>query len=148
MNAVAPSAARPTSSAHCLRKACASCHAFLDPIGLALEQFDGVGTFRETENGADIDPSGDLDGVTYDDALGLGQAVSEHPELFGCLVRNLFRSATGRIETAGEERTIALLERDFERDRLLRTLLVELLTSEGFRVAASTDVSAGEGGAR
>ncbi|MCB9616030.1 MAG: DUF1588 domain-containing protein [Sandaracinus sp.] len=139
---------RERLESHRTNPACASCHAFLDPIGLALEQFDGVGTFRETENGADIDPSGDLDGVTYDDALGLGQAVSEHPELFGCLVRNLFRSATGRIETAGEERTIALLERDFERDRLLRTLLVELLTSEGFRVAASTDVSAGEGGAR
>ena len=54
-----------------------------------------------------------------------------------------------RIETLGEERTIALLTRDLERDRLLRTLLVELLMSEGFRIAEAPiaeEPSAEEGG--
>lgn len=142
-NADAPTM-RERLESHRTNPACASCHAFLDPIGLALEQFDGVGVFRETENGARIDPTGELDGVFYDDAAGLGQAVSEHPDLMQCLVRNLYRSATGRIETLGEERTIALLTRDLERDRLLRTLLVELLMSEGFRVAETMTEEGGE----
>ena len=88
-------------------------------------------------------------GVLYDDAAGLGQAVADHPDLMSCLVRNLYRTATGRIETLGEERTIALLTRDLERDRLLRTLLVELLMSEGFRVAeapTAEEPTAEEGG--
>lgn len=147
-NADAPTM-RERLESHRTNPACASCHAFLDPIGLALEQFDGVGVFRETENGARIDPTGELDGVLYDDAAGLGRAVADHPELMSCLVRNLYRTATGRIETLGEERTIALLTRDLERDRLLRTLLVELLMSEGFRVAeapTAEEPTAEEGG--
>ncbi|MCA9544966.1 MAG: DUF1592 domain-containing protein, partial [Myxococcales bacterium] len=47
---------------HAANPTCAGCHAIMDPIGLGLEQFDGVGRFRTTENGGVIDPSGELDG--------------------------------------------------------------------------------------
>ena len=114
---------------------CAGCHARMDPIGLALENFDGIGAYRETENGAVIDASGELDGAEYDDAAGLGNALADHPDLMTCFVRNFYRYATGHIETPGETRSILLLARDFEDSGFIKALLTELLMSEGFRTA-------------
>ena len=120
---------------HRANAACAACHDQMDPIGLALENFDGVGVWRDRENGALIDASGQLDGVFYDDAVGLGEAVGEHPNLMECLVRNFYRYAGGHIETPGETRTILQLKSAFEETGFIRELLVELLVSEGFRTA-------------
>jgi hypothetical protein len=39
---------------------CATCHARMDPIGFGLENFDGIGAWREQDGGADINPAGDL----------------------------------------------------------------------------------------
>ena len=48
--------------------ACASCHLITDPIGLGMENFDGIGRWRDTDHGAEIDASGDLDGDCDEDA--------------------------------------------------------------------------------
>lgn len=126
---------RERLASHRENMACAGCHNLMDPIGLALENYDGIGAWRDTENGAVIDASGELDGTTYTDAVGLGQAVGEHPNLMECLVRNFYRYAGGHIETAGETRTILQLKRSFEESGFVRDLLVELVLSEGFRTA-------------
>ncbi|MEL7046401.1 MAG: DUF1592 domain-containing protein, partial [Pseudomonadota bacterium] len=59
-----PDSAYPTQrervAAHLETPSCAGCHRITDPIGLALEQFDGAGAYRLTENGATIDASGGL----------------------------------------------------------------------------------------
>ncbi|MFK8003073.1 MAG: DUF1588 domain-containing protein [Polyangiales bacterium] len=134
-----PSTDAPTRrerlAAHRENLACAGCHNLMDPIGLALENFDGIGAWRDTENGAVIDASGELDGTSYSGAVGLGQAVGEHPYLMECLVRNFYRYAGGHIETPGEALTIFELTRSFEGDGFIRDLLVELMLSEGFRTA-------------
>src|SRR5690606_7737678 len=57
--------ARERLVAHANVPACAGCHKITDPIGLALENFDGAGQFRTTENGAPIDTSGELDGISF-----------------------------------------------------------------------------------
>ncbi len=130
---------RERLASHRENPACANCHALMDPIGLALENFDGVGAFRETENGVDIDASGELDGETYPDAIGLGQALSTHEDLADCFVRNLYRHTTGHIETPGERRTIMLLQRGFEEEQQITDLLVELVMSEGFRTVGEAE---------
>lgn len=117
---------------HRSNPACASCHAFTDPMGLAMENFDAIGSFRERENGALIDPSGELDGVAFDDARGLGEALRDHPAVTRCLVRNLFRFAVGHVEEPIELEQLAALARAHE-DGELRELLVELVASETFR---------------
>lgn len=119
--------------------ACASCHAYTDPIGLALENFDAIGAFRELENGAVIDPSGELDGVRFADARGLGEVLSQHPALTGCLVRNLYRYATGHVETPGEGPTLDALIASFDAEPSLRGLLVDLVMSDGFRYAGEPE---------
>lgn len=74
---------------------CAGCHKITDPIGLALENFDGSGQFQAREHGALIDTSGSLDGKDFKDATGLAQALHDHPALPACLVQRAYAYATG-----------------------------------------------------
>ncbi len=74
---------------------CAGCHRITDPIGLALENFDGAGQYRAVEKGVAIDASGSLDGHDFSDPAGLGQALHDHPSLPSCLVRRAYGYAVG-----------------------------------------------------
>lgn len=74
---------------------CAGCHKLMDPVGLAMENFDGGGQYRETEDGAVLDTTGELDGVTYTDIRGLAEALSQHPALPECLAERFYAYATG-----------------------------------------------------
>jgi hypothetical protein len=86
----------------------------MDPLGLALETFDGVGAARTQENGAAIDTSGSLDGKAFKAAEGLGQALHDHPQTPRCLVSKLYRTAVGR-DTLDEERPyLAFLNQSFQ----------------------------------
>ncbi len=76
---------------------CASCHRLTDPIGLGFENFDGLGRWRDGENGATIDASGDLDGSAFADAWQLGEAVATHPRTPTCMTRTALQYATGNL---------------------------------------------------
>jgi hypothetical protein len=78
--------------------ACASCHNLMDPVGLALENFDAVGRWRTTEEGEPIDATGGLpDGSEFEGVAGLEQALLDRPELFvGTLTEKLLTYALGR----------------------------------------------------
>ncbi|GAB5414166.1 MAG: hypothetical protein Cons2KO_17690 [Congregibacter sp.] len=89
------STARERLQVHNTNPSCAGCHLITDPMGLSLENFDGAGVFRETENGAELDIRGELDGVFYDEIGGLAQAMRNHPKLSYCLVNRLYAYATG-----------------------------------------------------
>jgi hypothetical protein len=116
---------------------CAGCHAMIDPIGFGLENYDGIGRFRTEDNGSPIDASATLDGVSFDRAAGLGALVAESPDSASCLVRNLYRHATGHIETEGEEVAIVGIEDEFvDSGHRMQTLLVEIVASPAFRVVA------------
>jgi hypothetical protein len=77
---------------------CASCHAMMDPIGFALENFDAVGRWRESEAGVPVDSSGGfVDGSEFVGVDGLEQALVDRPELFvQTLTEKLFTFALGR----------------------------------------------------
>jgi len=121
---------------HLTNPACAGCHQLMDPIGLGLEQFDGLGRKRMKENGAHIDASGELDGIAFADAWELGEVVRNHPDLAGCLVRGLYRYATQDIETESEKDAIAWLTRTFAKNgHKVKGLLTKIATSDGFRRA-------------
>lgn len=85
---------------------CAGCHRVTDPMGLAFENFDGAGQFRETENGALIDVSGNLDGKKFQDVAGLSQAFHDHPGLPGCLVKRMYSYATGGPTSKQDQPTL------------------------------------------
>lgn len=88
--------ARHRLAVHNSQPACAGCHKIMDPVGLGLENYDGLGTFRSQENNVRIDASGSLDGIDYENPEGLGQALHDHPETARCAVEKLYRFAVGR----------------------------------------------------
>ena len=106
--------ARDRLTAHRTEPSCAGCHKVMDPVGLTLENFDGVGTYRDTENDARINPSGEFDGMAVDSPEELGQALHDHPETPKCLVERMYRFAVGR-DTEFEERPyMDYLDKAFE----------------------------------
>ncbi len=83
---------------HRANAACASCHNLLDPVGFALENFDAIGRWRESDNGEAIDTSGSLwDGTKLRGADDLERALLAQPDLFAqTLTEKLMTYALGR----------------------------------------------------
>jgi len=80
---VQPVSLRARLQEHRANPTCAACHATMDPIGFALENFDAVGASREFDSGERIDPSGQLvDGTKLSGPVGLQQALRGRSELF------------------------------------------------------------------
>jgi hypothetical protein len=115
--------------------ACTACHARMDPLGLAFENFDALGAERTRDAGQMIDPSGDLDGQRFAGPRELATLLRGHPDVELCLVRNLYRYALGRLEIPGEEDLIRRIGAGLAGDRF-RSALLGIVESDGFRLAA------------
>ncbi len=122
--------ARARLTVHATNPVCAGCHKIIDPLGLALENFDGTGSYRTTENGAAIDTSGALNGVSFNSAAGLGQAMHDSPATTSCVLNRLVSYGLGRLPEKGEAEWVKALEKGFTangyrvRD-LIRTIAVD-----------------------
>ena len=77
---------------------CAACHAQIDPLGFALENFNGIGRWRTTDEYAPIDASGVMpDGVAFSGPVDFRAALLTHREaLLSTLTRKLLTYAIGR----------------------------------------------------
>jgi mono/diheme cytochrome c family protein len=74
---------RARMEAHRRNPSCASCHRVMDPLGFALENFDGIGQWRVKEEGGPVDPVGQLaDGTQVDGPVALRAAIGRRPEMF------------------------------------------------------------------
>jgi hypothetical protein len=87
--------ARARLKVHATNASCAGCHKIMDPIGYPLEHFDGAGQYRATEDGAELDTRGSLDGKQFNDVAGLSQALHDHPALPTCLVNRVYTYGIG-----------------------------------------------------
>jgi Protein of unknown function (DUF1592)/Protein of unknown function (DUF1588)/Protein of unknown function (DUF1585)/Protein of unknown function (DUF1595)/Protein of unknown function (DUF1587) len=127
--------ARERLTAHRSNPVCAGCHRITDPIGLALENFDGGGQYRLTERGAPLDTSGTLDGKDFKDPAGLAQAVHDHPALPTCLVKRLYSYGSGGPLSEADNPEVAWLGKRFAASGyrvpdLLRTIALSTAFSE------------------
>jgi Protein of unknown function (DUF1588)/Protein of unknown function (DUF1592)/Protein of unknown function (DUF1585) len=132
--------ARARLGVHATNPTCAGCHKIMDPMGLAMEHFDGAGQFRATENGAPLDTSGTLDGKPFTDIEGLGQALHDHPSLPSCLVNRVYSYGTGgAVSSSADKPTLEFLKTRFEQSGYkLPDLLRDIALSGSFsRVRAS-----------
>jgi len=113
----------------------------MDPMGLSLENFDGAGRFRETENGAELDISGELDGIFYDDINGLAMAMRNHPRLSSCLVNRLYAYGTGGPLSLRYDRDILnwFEDRFVANEHKFRLLLRDLALSQAFSAVRSVE---------
>jgi hypothetical protein len=105
--------ARERLTAHRSNPVCAGCHRITDPIGLALENFDGAGQYRLTERGAPIDASGSLDGKTFNDPVGLAHALRDHPKLPTCLVKRMYAYGSGGPVSDADKPELEWLDKRF-----------------------------------
>jgi len=117
--------------------ACAACHKLMDPIGFALENFDWMGRWRETEaNGKALDTSGTLpSGDSFHGPVELREALLHHKDEF---LRNLagkvFGYALGRGLQDGDSCTVQRLVDTVAKDGYrARTLIREIVLSVPFR---------------
>lgn len=127
---------------HSTNDTCRSCHQLMDPIGLSLENFDGIGRFRTEDNGVRVDPRGSIGTQTFRDFVELTQTLHDHPDLPRCVVTKLYRFANGRTELPGEYGEVARLQRGFTANGFrFRWLLGEIATSDAFRAIAAPEVT-------
>ena len=125
---------RERIQSHLTDPSCATCHNFMDLLGLGFEQFDGIGRYRTTENDAPIDPSGSLDDKDFVDALDLSEKLAAHDRFSPCMTQQLFQYTTGHAHQDGEEEYLEWLsERFVESEYSYIDLVRTLVLSDAFQ---------------
>jgi mono/diheme cytochrome c family protein len=135
--AAKPLTMRERMEQHRANPVCAACHKAMDPMGLALENFDAVGAWRTDDNGEPIDASGKLpDGTTIDGATGLRQALLKQPDVFVTTVtEKLLTYALGRGLEPEDMPAVRAVVRQAEReDYRFVSLIAGVVDSTPFRM--------------
>jgi hypothetical protein len=98
---------------HRASPACSSCHRVIDPLGLALENFDVTGHYRIKDNAHPIDSSGELyDGTKIDGLLGLRDVLMQRKDMvLQSFTENLMTYALGRRIEATDMPTVRAIVR-------------------------------------
>ncbi len=77
---------------------CSSCHSLIDPIGLALENYDAVGAYRTQDNGIAVDASSVMpDQTMVNGAASLSNYIAKDTRLTRCLTKQMMTFGVGRI---------------------------------------------------
>jgi hypothetical protein len=94
-----PKSVRDRMQEHRTNATCAGCHNLMDPIGMALENYDAVGTWRTNDLGFRVDPTGKLyDGAKIDGPASLRQAIANHSDAFiSTFTQRLLAYGLGRV---------------------------------------------------
>ncbi|MCA9582171.1 MAG: DUF1588 domain-containing protein [Myxococcales bacterium] len=116
---------------------CASCHALFDPMGLALENFDAIGRFREKDQGMTIDASATFEDVPLDGAVDVAKLIESDPRTRACLAKRLYAYASGHMPTEGEAGVVeALGDYLVQEGEVFMALAKGIAVSTGFRFMA------------
>jgi hypothetical protein len=133
----APKTVRDRMIQHRANPTCRSCHQIMDPIGLALENFDGVGRWRTADAGLKIDASGQLvDGSTVDGVETLRAALLGYPDAFTqTLTEKLLMYAVGRTAHHYDMPVVRAITRGAARDDYrFSSLVMGIVTSPPFQM--------------
>jgi mono/diheme cytochrome c family protein len=120
---------------HRANPTCASCHAVMDPLGLALENFDAIGGFRTMEPGGQVDASGQLaDGTPVEGPATLREALLERPGQFATtLTEKLLTYALGRgLEHSDMPVVRSIVARAADDDYRMSSIMMGIIGSTPF----------------
>ncbi|MBL8961818.1 MAG: DUF1592 domain-containing protein, partial [Gemmatimonadetes bacterium] len=129
---------------HRKNPACSSCHKMMDPIGVALENYDATGRWRVRDNGTPIDARGELwDGSQAQSLSDLSTALTKRKEvLLRTFTRNLMAYAVGRRVEAHDMPTIRSIVREAEKkDHKMSAYIMGIINSPAFRMQRSEPVA-------
>jgi hypothetical protein len=121
---------------------CNSCHRFIDPLGLALENFDVTGAWRIKDNEVAVDSVGDLyDGTKMNGPAGLRQALLAHQDMvLRSFTENLMTYAIGRrIEYADMPTVRAIVNTAAKNNNHFSSFVLGVVNSGAFRMAKPAD---------
>jgi mono/diheme cytochrome c family protein len=122
---------------HRAAPACAGCHARMDPIGFAMENFDAVGRWRERDGQQPIDATGVFpEGTTFEGIPGLKRELLRQPEQFvGTIAERLLMYAIGRNLQYYDAPTVRAVMRDAEpANHTLASLVLGIVKSRPFQM--------------
>jgi hypothetical protein len=131
---------RDRMGTHRANPACVNCHRIMDPIGLAMENFDAVGAWRTREGGtlgSPIDASGVLlDGTEIDGVVSLRRALMKHPDiLVEAFVERLMTYALGRGLHGADMPAVRTIARDASmRGNRFSAILEGIVSSTQFQM--------------
>jgi hypothetical protein len=123
---------------------CNSCHRVIDPLGLALENFDVTGRWRIRDNGNLVDPVGDLyDGMKMQGPVGLRAALLKHQDMFfTSFTESLMTYALGRRIEYYDMPAIRKVIRDAAKDNnKFSAYVLGIANSRAFQMSRADDVS-------
>ena len=152
-----PRTNRERLAIHLVSPNCASCHNLLDPIGFGLEHFDAIGRYRpkhvvtkfptaeELREDSDrkpqvhelvLDVTASVRGIAnsqFSSPKQLGEILAANRSCRRCVVKQLFRYATGRLERAADQPVIDSAMRDFAASGFrFQDLIISIVKSKAY----------------
>ena len=122
---------------HRANPACSSCHKMMDPIGFALENFDGTGKWRTRDAGQTMDASGQLvDGTPIDGVVSLRQGLLRYsPQFLRTVTEKLLTYALGRGVEYGDMPVVRTIVREASRNNYrFSAVVLEIVRSDAFQM--------------
>jgi hypothetical protein len=116
---------------------CNSCHSRMDPLGLALEEFNAIGLWRDEEGGKPIETGGKLiTGEQFADVRELSQVIAgeRKKDFYRCTTEKLLTYALGRGVEYYDAPTIDRIVAGLEADGRMRTLVYGIVESPPFQL--------------
>ena len=140
----APTSLRERMEQHRASPVCASCHARMDPLGFALEHFDAIGRWRETDGGAEINATITWKGVTIDSPGEFRDALlASGDEFMRTVTEKLMTYALGRGVYYYDAPTIRRISRDLAaNDYRWSSLVLGIVASDSFQMRQAQDDAA------
>jgi len=129
---------------HRANPTCNACHRLMDPIGLALDNFDVTGRWRIRENGMPLDTRGTFyDGTPVETPMDLGAVLMKRPTpLLRSFTTNLLAYAVGRRVEHYDQPTVRAIVRDAEADGYrISSFILGVVRSDAFRMARTSRVT-------
>ena len=139
-----PTSLRERMELHRASPVCASCHARLDPLGFALEHFDAIGRWRETDGGAEINATITWKGETIDSPRVFREALlASGDEFILTVIEKLMTYALGRGVDYYDAPTIRRIARELARDDYRwSSLVLGIVESDAFQMRRAPEDAA------
>jgi hypothetical protein len=132
-----PMSVRERMSEHRDNPVCSACHQIMDPIGLALENFDAIGLWRINDGGSRIDASGAMfDGTELDGPVSVRQAILDRSEAFvGSFTENLLAYGLGRVLDHRDMPTVRSIASEADREgNRFSSFVIGIVESRSFQM--------------
>jgi len=135
---------REAMEVHRANTACAVCHRSMDPLGFALENYDGIGEWRTKDGVSDVDASGKLpDGTQFEGPAGLKKVLvtTRRDEFVSTVTEKLLTYGLGRGVEYYDKPTLRAIMRQTEGNQYrLKDLIMGVVTSMPFQMRRSADL--------